>query len=422
MASTLPETYEATHSNLVLLAMTSSPKQYDLIVIGATGFTGALVAEYITSKGSKTIQWAIVGRSLSKLNALQQKLKCIDSERVPEVKTVELETVALQSLVSKTKVLINAIGPYCVYSEPVLAACVEAGTAYLDFCTETPWLQLMILHYHERAIETGARIIPAIGNSSSPSDLVSWLIANSTSGHYGENVDNIICSFDMKINGMSSGSLSTVTNVVAKYGISFLWSPKQYALVPSKITQESAHVPMFQRLFGYSRHIPLGRLTTSFAAAGNVAIVQRSAHLNPSIYPEDFSYQEYMPVASILTAVLIHLLTKLGILLLTLPFFRSFLDHTSKGSGCGPDPKAAEGEYIRLHAVGTSRNVKEPVHALYEFAGGMYLHSAMLAVEAAITMLEQSEDGRQAGFLTPSSLGMPFVEKLKHAGVRCEVI
>lgn len=415
------EINESAHASRASIIMASLSKQYDIIVIGATGYTGSLVAGYINSQSSKAMRWAIAGKSLSKLNALQLKFRTVDPARPPEVEFVELETASLQKLTSKTKVLINAIGPYCVYSEPVLAACVETGTDYLDFCTETTWMRSMILKYHDKAIETGAKIIPAIGNSSSPSDLVSWLITKKVSEQYGEAVNNITCSFDMKINGMSSGSLSSVTSVVAKYGIARLWSPDQYTLVPSKTTRKSADVPILQQLFGYSHHVLLGHLTTSFAATGNIAIVQRSAHLNQGVYPRNFNYQEYMPVNSIFNAVLVHLLTKLGILLLALPFFRSFLDRTSKGSGSGPNEEAAEGEYIRLHAVGTGENVKEPVLAVYEFQGSMYLHSAMLAIEAAMVMLAPAEDGRQGGFHTPCALGSPFVERLRDAGIRCEV-
>ena len=132
-------------------------RTYDLVLLGATGHTGKFAAEYITQSFPSDFKWAIAGRTHSKLSNLARDLREINSDRSdPDIEVVQLVEDELHELARKTRVLINTVGPYHLYSEPVLKACAVEGTHYVDVTGETPWVVQMIQKYHEQARSTGA--------------------------------------------------------------------------------------------------------------------------------------------------------------------------------------------------------------------------------------------------------------------------
>lgn len=179
----------------------------------------------------------------------------------------------LREFAQCTKVLLKAIGPYTRYGEPILEACASTGTSYLDFSTEIPWIEDMILKYHDTAKENRAIIIPAIGNSSSPSALIAYVLAREYPKYHETDVEEIASAYAMKINGMSRGSLASVTTVVARYGIGHLWSPNPYKLCSG---MEKARRSTSKPFLGYGNDPKQGHLATSFSAPGSEAIVYRS--------------------------------------------------------------------------------------------------------------------------------------------------
>lgn len=134
-----------------------SPKQYDLVIFGATGYTGKLTAEHINQAFPTNLKWAVAGRSQQKLEFFVQELKQQNPDRTdPGVEVAQLQKNDLTALARKTKVLINAVGPYHKYSTPVVEACAENGTHYLDFTGELPWVKQIVEKYHSIAQDTGA--------------------------------------------------------------------------------------------------------------------------------------------------------------------------------------------------------------------------------------------------------------------------
>jgi short subunit dehydrogenase-like uncharacterized protein len=110
-----------------------APTKFDIILLGATGYTGSICAEHITSNFPTTLQWAIAGRSSKSLEALATRLKTLNPDRLPPtVIATQVEKNELHTLVRRARVVINAIGPYHIHSEPVVEACVAEGTHYVD--------------------------------------------------------------------------------------------------------------------------------------------------------------------------------------------------------------------------------------------------------------------------------------------------
>ncbi|HZX08608.1 saccharopine dehydrogenase family protein [Kribbella sp.] len=136
-------------------------RAYDAVLLGASGFTGALTAEYLEKNAPEGFRWAVAGRNKSKLERFGRDVLYADVT----------DPRSLRELAESTKVVATTVGPYVQYGEPLVAACAEAGTGYLDLTGEPEFLDRMYVRYHERATQTGARIVHACGFDSIPYDL-----------------------------------------------------------------------------------------------------------------------------------------------------------------------------------------------------------------------------------------------------------
>jgi short subunit dehydrogenase-like uncharacterized protein len=147
------------------------PTAFDLIVFGASGFTGRLVVEYLhTTYGEKgRVRWAMAGRSLDKLQRVRDELGL--SADVPLLVANARDTAALSLLVAQTQVVISTVGPYQLHGEALVTACAQAGTDYVDLCGEPGWMAQMIPRLQGPAAASGARIVFSCGFDSIPFDL-----------------------------------------------------------------------------------------------------------------------------------------------------------------------------------------------------------------------------------------------------------
>src|SRR3954466_5798421 len=142
-------------------------REHDVVLFGATGFTGALTAEYLAANVPEGTSWALAGRNADKLAALRDRLG-VD---VPLLHADVTDASSLRDVAQGARVVITTVGPYLNYGEPLVAACAEAGTDYVDLPGEPEFVDRMYLRHHERAVESGARIVHACGFDSIPHDL-----------------------------------------------------------------------------------------------------------------------------------------------------------------------------------------------------------------------------------------------------------
>ena len=145
-------------------------REFDVVVFGASGFTGRLVAEYLAERYGVggDVRWAMAGRSQQKLEAVRDEIGA--PATTPLVVADSDDDASLRALAERTQCVVTTVGPYTWYGEPLLAACVETGTDYTDLCGEVLWMREMIGRYHARAVETGARIVHSTGFDSIPFD------------------------------------------------------------------------------------------------------------------------------------------------------------------------------------------------------------------------------------------------------------
>ncbi|CAM1506351.1 Fc.00g059920.m01.CDS01 [Cosmosporella sp. VM-42] len=403
--------------------MTTSDRQYDITVLGATGWTAAICAEHIAGNFPTKTKWCIAGRSAAKLEALRASLKATNPDRVePAISIIpRLDKAGLDPIVRNTRVVINGIGPYHRFGTPAVESCVRNGTHYVDFSTETAWIVEMVKAYNDTAEKSGVMIIPAISGSSSPSDLVAWLIAGYLRDEQLPKAWEVLCSGKLNMLGMQGGSLHTVVDVAENYGIGGWLRGNSWAM-SSVPRPPRGSEPGF---LGH-RHDPiLGHLGTSFVAWGNQSVVQRSVGLDPETYGPGFIFREYVPVPTFASGALIHIVTKLGILLLAIPWFRSFVRGKSFEPGSGPDrEESRKKESAEWKATAYLKGENKPVAtAAFEYKGALVDMAAILAVEAAQSIIEIEEGNKnmKGGLLTPSTLGWTFVDRLRNVGFTLDV-
>jgi short subunit dehydrogenase-like uncharacterized protein len=146
-------------------------KKFDIVVYGATGFTGRLVAEYLAAnyKGDKNLKWAMAGRSLDKLKSVRDEIGAPSD--TPLLVADASDAASLTAMVEQTKSVITTVGPYMLYGNELLAACVAAGVDYFDLCGEPIWMRQKIEQHEAAAKQSGSRIVFSCGYDSLPFEL-----------------------------------------------------------------------------------------------------------------------------------------------------------------------------------------------------------------------------------------------------------
>jgi len=209
-------------------------REFDVIVYGASGFTGRLVAEYLhQTYGARGPKWAMAGRSLSKLQEVRGALGV--AETIPLITANSDDPASLRAMAARATVVISAVGPYQLYGSDLVAACVETGTAYVDLCGEPGWMRAMIDAHDARAKESGARIVFSCGFDSIPFDLGVLTLQEAAIARFGKPAPRVKCRVRTMKGGFSGGTAASLKATLAAAArdpalVALLASP--FALTP----------------------------------------------------------------------------------------------------------------------------------------------------------------------------------------------
>jgi short subunit dehydrogenase-like uncharacterized protein len=259
---------------------------YDVVVHGATGFTGQLVAEYIHKTYDGQIKWAISGRSLDKMKSLRDKMG-IDVDIIVAIDKKEMTDMA-----NSTKVVLTTVGPYQLYGNELVAACAESGTDYVDLCGEPAWMYQMINAHSATAKASGARIVFSCGFDSIPFDMGVYFLQQASLKKLGKVCSRVrgrVRAMKGTFSGGTLASLRATLSAVShdKELLAVLKSP--FALTPGFTgpDQPKGTKPIFDE--------PLGTWAAPFVmAAINTKNIHRSNLLLHHMYGTDFVYDEMM--------------------------------------------------------------------------------------------------------------------------------
>lgn len=380
-----------------------SDREFDIIVYGASGFTGRLVAEYLQAEyGGSDIRWAMAGRNAEKLADVRDEMGIPESVSIVTANSDKPET--LTDMAKRAKAIITTVGPYQLYGEPLLKACAENGTDYVDLCGEPAWMKDMIDRYDETAKASGARIVLSCGFDSIPFDLGVLFTQNHAIEHHGGALPRIRCRVrGMKgtFSGGTAASFAETMKRAQKQPEILGWLKDPFSLSPEAgADQPPIHKPM--------EEVDLGSWATPFIMASiNTKNVHRSNALLDYKYGKNFQYGEM---------VLTGPGEKGEKLAKGMASSNAFGDNPPK-PGEGPSKEERENGSYDVMFVGAASDGSAIITSVQGDKDPGYGSTSKMIAESAITLVKDVKG--PGGVMTPApAMGDALIKRLEdHAGL-----
>jgi short subunit dehydrogenase-like uncharacterized protein len=398
----------------------------DILLLGATGFTGRLVLEYLAKTAPVNLNIALGARNPSKLAEVQKSAGT-------DYATVAIDTqdaAQVEAAIQNTRVVCTTVGPYALYGELVAAACARAGVHYCDLTGEVTFMRRSIDRNHEAAVKSGARIVHTCGFDSIPSDLGVFLVAQECAARFGKKLGRTEFFIGPMRGGVSGGTIASMLAIASEARSSretrkLLASP--YGLSPNPETDlgldanEGARVRKVTALDD--------AIAGPFVmAACNTRVVRRSNALSAYSYGRGFRYSEEQLYGRGLrgTVTAYGVLTALAAVLgaqsteVTAKALAALLPK----SGAGPSAEARKNGFFKAQILAESEDGEHTLRARVEGQGDPgYAATAVMLGESALCLAQdQLVSASTGGVLTPSTaMGMHLVDRLRAAGMVFEV-
>jgi short subunit dehydrogenase-like uncharacterized protein len=397
-------------------------REFDVIIWGASGFTGRLVALYLFDKYGTTgdLKWAMGGRNLTKLEKVRDE---VANKNVPLVIADSNDKVSLLNMVKRTKVVCTTVGPYAKYGSNLVEACIESNIHYCDLAGEVQWMYKMINRHHEKAKINGSKIVHACGFDSIPSDMGVYFIQRESKDKRGIIAQKIKMRVAAISGGISGGTYSSLSRVLEeaqkdKKVYQILTNP--YALNPINEQFGKDKSDLKNIIFDKVSQSWIGPFIMSSI---NTKIVRRSNCLNSYAYGKNFRYDEatifgkgfFGRIRGIISVIAIGLImsAKHGSLL------KKGLDLLFPIPGEGPSKKKMKQGFYNLRFYITLEDGSDAfAKVIGDMDPGYGSSSKMLAESAVCLAIDKLSN--TSGVLTPSvAMGDALLKRLeKNAGLR----
>jgi short subunit dehydrogenase-like uncharacterized protein len=405
-----------------------SERDLDIVLWGATGFTGRLVAEYLWSRygGDGDLRWAIAGRNEEKLRALQTALAGVGADdQLPVIVADSNDPASLEPMVARTRVICTTVGPYAKYGTPLVEACARAGTHYCDLTGEVQWMAKTIRQFGDLARESGARIVHTCGFDSIPSDLGTWFVQQAMIEQHGVPGKRVHGRVGRSRGGASGGTVASLLGVLEEAGRDknvrkILRDP--YSLCPDDAPRgpdrgEQTR-PRWDQQFR--------QWTAPFVmAAINERVVRRSNAVMGFPWGESFGYDEAQLCKSRAQAMTISAALGSAMFGFSIGPIRKLLSRFLPEPGEGPDQRTRERGFYELffHAEHPDDRRHDLVAKVTGDRDPGYGSTSKMLAESAVCLAKDDlEVG--GGFWTPSSaMGAKLLERLRsNAGLTFEIL
>jgi short subunit dehydrogenase-like uncharacterized protein len=384
-------------------------RQYDLVLFGATGFTGGLTADYLAANAPAQTRWALVGRNRSKLDAVAARLAAAAPEGPkPDVIGADAgDRAAMDGVAKATRVVITTVGPYALYGGPLVAACAAAGTDYVDLTGEPEFVDRMWVEHHAEAERNGARIVHCCGFDSIPHDLGAYFT-----------VQQLPEGVPLKVNGyvrsnarFSGGTYHSAVNGFgrARQTMSAAKERRRLEQRPSgrEVHASPARVRHDKELGGWT--VPLPTI--------DGPIVRRSAAALDR-YGPNFTYGHHMVAKHLATVGAVAAGVSTVGLLAQLPPTRKLL-LKMKSPGEGPSEAERERSWFKVVFVGEGGGKR----VVTEVSGGDpgYGETSKMLAESGLCLAFDELPPRSGQLTTAAAMGDALLERLQKAGITFQV-
>ncbi|MFK0238184.1 saccharopine dehydrogenase family protein [Streptomyces vinaceus] len=384
-------------------------RPYDVVLFGATGFVGALTAEYLAAHAPAGCRWALAGRDLGKLERLRERLAALHPgcASLPLLRADAADTTAVRELAASTRVLATTVGPYVLYGAELVAACAAAGTDYVDLTGEPEFVDRMYVEHDARARETGARLVHACGFDSVPADLGAYF----TVGQLPEGAALRVDGFMRSNATFSGGTLASALTAMGR-GPQTLAAARERRLheprLPGRRVRGPLGAPRFSRETG-TWALPLPTL--------DHRVVTRSAAALER-YGPDFRYRQYASVKHLPVAVGGAAVVGGAVALAQVPAARRWLMGRWE-AGQGPDAERRARSWFTVRFVGEGGGRR----VFTEVSGGDpgYGETAKMLAESALCLAYDALPERAGQLTTAVAMGDALLDRLQKAGIRFRV-
>jgi short subunit dehydrogenase-like uncharacterized protein len=397
-------------------------RSYDVVLFGATGFTGRQATRYLKEHVPSGLRWALAGRNRERLETLAREF---DAPAIEVADSSDAE--AISALVARTRVIASCAGPFAVYSEPVVAACVLHGTDYVDLSGELPWVRSLIERFHDKAAEQGTRVIPFCGVDSVPSDLGVQALARWMAQTWGQPTRKVSASFVFRGGSYNGGTLATMLLMAENGQFALIRDPLFLNPLSRMSDDERARSPDFAGTrFDRLRGVWL----VPFEMAGiNTRVVRRSnalLSLDGAGYGPEFTYEEASERRSRRKAVMFAAAAPIVERLVNLGAFRALLRRFGPKPGEGASEEVMQRASVHARFVGEAQDGRLALAALTAQGDASNKVTVKCLCEAALALATQKEQlpggAKRGGILTPAyGLGSVLFDRLRAAGVGWEI-
>ena len=385
----------------------SSTPEFDIIVYGATGYTGRLVAEYLSQEyaDDSGLRWAMAGRSQSKLEAVRDEINAPADTPLVVADTGDADS--LRAMAERTRVVLTTVGPYQLYGSDLVRICAETGTDYVDLCGEPAWMRQMIDAHGETAKQSGARIVFSCGFDSIPFDLGVYFLQKAAKEKFGAALPRVKGRVRKMKGTFSGGTAASLKATLAAAKA----NPEVYQLLgnPFALTPGftgPAQPPAAKPEFDES----LGSWAAPFVmAAINTRNVHRSNALLGHAYGSDFVYDEMIltgpgeqgeAIAKAVTGD------------------KSLAGDDAPKPGEGPTKEERENGFYDVLFIGEGADDKTLMASVAGKRDPGYGSTSRMIAESAICLVRDATDTQGGIWTTAPAMGDKLIKRLQeHAGL-----
>jgi short subunit dehydrogenase-like uncharacterized protein len=388
----------------------SGERDYDLVLFGATGFTGGLTADYLAAHGPTNLRWALAGRNRAKLEAVAARLAAARSPVTPPalLEADAADAPALARIAESTRVVVTTVGPYALYGAPLVAACAAAGTDYVDLTGEPEFVDRMYLENDAAAKASGARLVHCCGFDSVPHDLGAYF----TLLQLPEDVPVRIDGYVRSNASFSGGTYHSAINGFARGRQTFAAARERKAAEPRPVGRQ-VHAAKAR----IRRDEAFGAWTAPLPTIDG-PIVRRSAALVDR-YGPDFTYGHNVVARRLATIGGMAAGVGAVAVLAPIPPTRKLL-LKAKSPGDGPSAATRAGSWFKIRFVGEGGGKR----VVTEVSGGDpgYSETSKILAECGLCIAFDDLPERAGQLTTVASMGDMLLTRLQNAGIAFRVL
>ncbi|GMH34094.1 hypothetical protein BSKO_01928 [Bryopsis sp. KO-2023] len=412
----------------------ASARPFQVIVWGASGYTGRLVCEHIAAEYQGKLKWAMAGRNQGKLEGVRKDLSSINElcKEVPIVVADSTNQSSVDEMVSQADVVVACAGPFSKYSAPVVDASVRHGTHYCDITGEVLWVRESIRKHHDEAKEKNVKIVHCCGFDSVPSDLGTFFITNHVRNTLNKGCKRVEGYLEDARGGFSGGTIYSFMEMfrsATEEGTKALEDP--YSLDPPGSRRGPDTVSPLTPFYS--------KLDETWAApfvmeVVNSRVVRRSNALLGNAYGKDFGYLEGLKTGNFAIAVMASMLYATAGAIVAYPLGRAFGVNVLPSPGEGPNREDLFNGFFKYRFVAETEELEggKPEKVVASLtADGFdpgYWGTSRIVLECALCQVFESaklkeQGAMEGGVLTPAAaFGMVAVERLRNAGFKFDIV